>query len=257
MGKDIFKFIFFNGAIIFFWWEKFVQIWNWFLLQNILIKAIMLIIVLFIVILILTKVRIDLLTIKKEIDKNKISKKLHQINKSEKDKINLLINNIPSTKVLKSIYNYAESYSKDWASDGTVKNVIFYIEYQKENIIKKRAQIYLVSCIRNEILTTYLPEYNSEGDIEEFNDLSEDLSNKIKTKKIFEFNKWNIAIEKVIESQSHNINKCDTLRIQISPNSEDLSISLYFEYDNRKSTQRFIFKEDIIKSQTNSKDIKI
>ena len=149
-----------------------------------------------------------------------------------------IIASIPTNTSLKSLYGYAEDYAKNWAPDGVLDHINFYIDLN-DGVISKRAQIFLKSALRSEQLTTYFPAM-SDG-IEE---LADSTTNDISMSgaPIYEYVKWREHLKNAIESSSSDIAKASEVGIQIACNSK-LDFRFEFKLDNRKWTKHFPFEK--------------
>jgi len=155
--------------------------------------------------------------------------------KTQKDgNIQDLISSIPTNASMKSLYGYAEDYAKNWASDGTLDHLNFYIDL-KDGSIVKRAQIFLNSSMRNEQLTTYFPKMSD--DIEELAG-TDTATIAAGSKPIYSYDKWREALKHAIESSSSDIAKANEVGIQIAGGS-GLVFRFTFKINNRKWSRRF------------------
>jgi|GEM_PF-4159722 len=168
-----------------------------------------------------------------------------RISVTETNKILALQKSIPSNLSMKSVYAYAKNYAKEWASDGQMLSITYYIELEKQKT-SQRAQIFIRSKRRNEFLTTYLPGRSDnieEGGKNEI--LSFRLQKGENIPKVTSYKGWQKKLSIAIEKESANIAKADEMQIQISPSKESLDFTFYFKKDNRKwkSFYKSLFQE--------------
>lgn len=178
----------------------------------------------------------ETLTMEKNV-KESISKTKKQINIPNSK---LLIINLPTNRDLKRLNRYFDNYSKEWASDGIIKEINYYLEIEGDELTKD-VQAYIYSGNRKETLTKYFPSKSEKIEIE-----------RIPVGQyppIYEFSKWRENAVIAIEKCSGDIDISDKVRLQIGPSKDALHINFYLEIKNRNSTRRFTLKNEILEEQ--------
>jgi len=155
------------------------------------------------------------------------------------DAINDLKNAIPSNSSLKLLYGYAEDYARNWAPDGELLKVTYYIEL-KEGKVKNLAQIFIYSKKRGEELTTYFPKMSDKitekGESERYG-FGENIQ------RLYSHPKWRDELEAAIEKFSSDIAKADEIGIQISTYSDGLSFNFTFRLQSREWFRKWTYKK--------------
>ncbi|MFH1547311.1 MAG: hypothetical protein ABIC57_02385 [bacterium] len=229
------KFIFENTPNIGFWIGAIHFFHEWYLQQGIFIKILIWVISIISITKVISTLIKNFKILQSEILKSNAEIGYKDVKNTKKtDPTKLMIMNIPSSQNLKRTYKYATKYAESWASDGELMKIVYYLDLS-HNKIRKSAQIFIKSSIRNELLTTYIP--NPSDSIEE----SEQgiTSNETKIPKIYSFQNWKEAVKISIENSTSDINKSDSLKIQLSPVSDSMHITFWFEKNNRKWKKRF------------------
>lgn len=241
----ILLFIIENVPNIGFWIGVFYIFRSWFLSQLIITRFA---IILLPTVLLWISVRRGLSTTKTQLLKINAESALEEKNKKfDIDRTKKLIENIPSKKDLIYIYNYGNNYARSWASDGLLDYINFYIDVTKwNNVVSKKAQIFISSSLRSEVLTTYIP-----GDGFSVEEMDKILSNK-EVPLIYSYSHWKDAVEKILENSISDIEKSDNTKVQFSPCIDYLAITVRLEKDNRKWTRRYklmnnkIYKDEFV-----------
>jgi hypothetical protein len=236
----IFKFVFENTPNIGFWIGVLYFLHDWYIQQHILIRVIFLIVPMIAIFVISLRIFKE---IKNQLTEVKIETGLKE-KRGEKteDGVRIMKKNLPSKKELVSIYKYASSYAKSWASDGMLEEINYYLDLDG-NRITKNVQIYIRSQLKRERLAFYLPRRSQK--IEEFSEYGG--SSNIRVPPIYSFEHWKKAIEKAIESSTSDIEKSDRTHLQISPSTDSLYINLTFSKGDREWRNRYFLKENALK----------
>lgn len=174
---------------------------------------------------------------KQELLKYRIDSHLEKVKGNEDlDKVKNLQKNIPTSTEINDIHSYSEEYAKNWASDGGVTEINYYLDAVGSRV-NKSVQIYMFSSIRSEKLALYLPKYSTK--LEEHRVFEPPVSI---SKLISSFSNWSDALSKAIEMCSSDIAKSDISRIQISPTHETLYFNFYFTLSNRQWRRIFTLR---------------
>ena len=225
-----FKFIFENAPNYVFWLSVLVFLKEWYLHQHFFIKTVFILTPIVSIIVLLKR---TIKQVRSEISKSRIEKNLQVQKVQNKNKLKLLLKNVPTKKHLKLFYEYAENYAKLWASDGKLESICYYLELDDKKL-SKSAQIFLRSLLRNEILTLYLPIKSQH--IEEVN---QNPHNKNIISSIYSFIHFEEAIKMSLENSAADIEKAVQIRLQVAPASNYLSINVGFEIDRRTWYKRY------------------
>lgn len=230
---EVMKFIFRNGPNFLFWFGVSVSFFSWFHDFSLWLKIVLFALPIVAIIFSIKRIILEGKEIVSSIPANAATSK--KVSVMSSDKVFALKKSIPSNLSMKAIHRYAKNRAKEWASDGVVSSITYYLEL-KGDTVSQTAQIYIWSETRNELLMTYLP-----SKAERIEEASENQRGCIPWKlkagnvsNIFLFKAWREELSTAIEKQSSDVAKAEEIRIQINTNEEPVDFRFYFSKENRR-----------------------
>lgn len=232
---SIFKFFIENIPNIGFWLGLLYYARNWYTQQPWLIKYTFL--SLPVVFLLLTGKSIISKT-QTEIRRKNLDKSIEKHANSVKGEISeLLKKTVPTTKELKGIYRYADSYASSWAKDGELRDLtLFFHATNRTNNLT--ITLHISSELRGESLRVHLPKNKFSDDIVEEGSVYLRRKDLFPVKQIFLYKEWRKAIEIAIENSISDISKANEVTIQVGT-YRHFGINFYLKKANREWSKRY------------------
>ncbi|MFA6963643.1 MAG: hypothetical protein WC227_02915 [Patescibacteria group bacterium] len=239
--KKGFSLIWSEGPKIFFWWSvlglgslipKFKNPYYYWL------AAVIAIISLFFII------KKAFLEVRRDIQESIINRDTKPIVADNTDLVKCLEKNMPTSRFFELVYKHGDSLASDWASDGVLRQINFYIEC-KNGITEKTVQIYVYSKISKEQLMKILPSNSETVEIlkaEPYGATSIRMS---------EIGGFKHVLATAIASASSEIAKSEGVKVQISPASNSVSINFRLNNKTRQWTERYQYQDNTLFDENN------
>ncbi len=241
--KSLFSLFWNEGPKIYFWWSILglnvlvVKFKNPYIYWPVAIIAIFSLGIIFIKI---------YSSIKAQLNEVRISSNIKEVSVSGDDFTKVLISNLPSERFCQLIYSYGEDLAKNWSSDGELKEINFYLNYDGKKI-SKNVQMFVYSKTRQEELMKILPHSTEKISL----DKTLLPQQERVSRKIYKFPKWRIALQRIVELASSEIDKAQSVRFQIVPSYDEIHANFYLGKGNREWVVKYKYKEKHIYDKDN------